>query len=144
MGIDGIDKCDIFDEYYEDGFVGDQPSTCDKLDETELPGYANEVAKFLYDNVKDKDGRIILDNLEYAVINNKHKDFELCFRDKWNFPITNLSDENLCATWAEKKAMTPYYEWLGERISLCLNINKGKSNEQLREIYENKNKGGME
>lgn len=112
----------------------------DKLDETEpLPNYSNPVAKFLYDNIMDKTyGRMRLEKLKYVVINNKHKDFELCFKDKWNYPITNLSDENICNTWAEKKAMSSFYEWFGERISLCLNLNWGKSNEELREMYEQK------
>ena len=104
------------------------------LVEKELPTYSDEITKFLY-NCINKDVET-LQNLEYTVINNKHLDFELCFRDKWNYPITNLCDENICGTWAEKEAMAPYFKWLGERISLCLNINKGKSNEELKQIYE--------
>ena len=112
----------------------------DILHEYTLPNYSDEVTKFLYDSYQND--LSVLENLEYTVINNKHKDFELCFKDNWNYPITNLCDDNICGTWAEKQAMSPYYKWLGERISLCLNINKGKSNEELKQIYES-NQGTM-
>ena len=107
----------------------------------ELPTYSNEVTRFLYDCYTNGDMET-LQNLEYTVINNKYLDFELCFKDGWNYPITDLCDENTCGTWAEKEAMALYFKWLGERISLCLNINKGKSNEELRQIYES-NQGTM-
>ena len=106
-----------------------------------LPDYASKVAEFLYNTYKD--GKFdVLENLEYTCIDNKHLGYELCFKGDWYYPVTSLRDENLCATWGETKAMAPYFKWLGERISLCLNINKGKSNEELRQIYES-NQGTM-
>ena len=71
--------------------------------------------------------------VEWTSFHNKYDDQELCFKDKlWNFPVTDLSDGTLTDNNAERKKFVPFYSWLGERIELCLNLNRGKTNEILR------------
>lgn len=76
----------------------------------------------------------IFDNIEWTSYPNKYDDQYLSFVDNWNFPVANLNDNVL----GDKKELKEFYQWLGERIQLTLNLNKGLSNKQLKEQYEQK------
>lgn len=76
----------------------------------------------------------VFDNIEWTSYPNKYDDQYLSFVDSWNFPVANLNDNVL----GDKKELKEFYRWLGERIELTLNLNKGLTNKQLKEQYEQK------
>lgn len=75
------------------------------------------------------------DNVTWTSYPNKYYDQNLSFKDDhsmWNFPICDLQDGTLCGGRLCKKDLKDFYEYIGERIALALNLVKGKSNEELK------------
>lgn len=74
-----------------------------------------------------------LKDLTYISFPNKYDDQFLSFKDShWNFPLCNLWDNTV----SREKDFKDFYAYLGKRIALCLNLQQGKSNEELQEEYE--------
>ena len=96
----------------------------------------NEIAKQIVDIFK-KD-KSYFENREWTAFMDKYNVENLCFKDKWNFRVSNLVDKDLTDNlYVNLKPLIPFYEWLGERIELALNLVKGKTNEELRELLNN-------
>lgn len=75
------------------------------------------------------------ENVTWTSYPNKYNDQNLSFKDghsMWNFPICNLQDGTLCGGRICKKDLRDFYEYIGERIALALNLVRGKSNEELK------------
>lgn len=52
----------------------------------------------------------------------------------FNFPVSNLVSTDLTDDrYTNAQKLKPFYSWLGERVALCMNLQKGKTNEQLKE-----------
>lgn len=86
-------------------------------------------------NIFNED-KTYFENVTWVSYPNKYNDQDLSFNDGhscWNFPICNLQDGTLCDGHIGKKDLKGFYEYIGERIELALNLVKGKSNEQLKE-----------
>ena len=93
----------------------------------------NEIAKQIVD-IFQKD-KSYFENREWSAFMDKYNVENLCFKDKWNFRVSNLVDKELTDNlYVNLKPLIPFYEWLGERIELALNLVKGKTNEELREL----------
>lgn len=93
----------------------------------------NEIAKQIVD-IFQKD-KSYFENREWTAFMDKYNVENLCFKDKWNFRVSNLVDKDLTDNlYVNLKPLIPFYEWLGERIALSLNSVKGKTNEELREL----------
>lgn len=93
----------------------------------------NEVAKQIVDIFK-KDKKYF-ENVKWCAFYSKYNEEKLCYKDGWNFPVSDLVSKELTenrAVNAEK--LEPFYDWLGERIALCLNLQNGKTNEELKEL----------
>ncbi len=91
-----------------------------------------------------KDNKEYFENVEWVAYYDKYNKEDLCFQDKWNFAVSNLVSKDLTdnkAVSAEK--LKPFYEWLGTRIKLCLNLQKGLSNEELKQLLDNKQKDNL-
>ena len=74
-----------------------------------------------------------LEKAKWVAYYNKYNQEQLCISDAWNYPVSNLVSKELTddrAVNAEK--LRPFYEWLGERVELCLNIGRGLTNEELK------------
>lgn len=79
------------------------------------------------------------ENIKWCSFYNKYNEQHLCFKDNWNYIVSNLVSKDLTDDRAINcKKLKPFYEWLGERIELLLNLNTGLSNEELKELLENK------
>lgn len=74
----------------------------------------------------------VFEKVEWVSFPNKYDNQYLSFKDSWNFPVCDLNDQTL----GSKKEFKQFYQWLGERIALCLNLQQNKSNEDLRREYE--------
>ena len=75
------------------------------------------------------------ENVTWTSFPNKYNDQNLSFKDGhsvWNFPICNLQDGTLCYGNIGKRDLKDFYEYIGERIELALNLVRGKSNEELK------------
>ena len=95
----------------------------------------NEIAKQIVD-IFEKD-KSYFENREWTAFMDKYNVENLCFKDKWNFKVSNLVDKDLTDNlYVNLKPLIPFYEWLGERIELALNLVKGKTNEELRELLK--------
>ena len=84
------------------------------------------------------------ENVEWVAYYDKYNKENLCFQDKWNFAVSNLVSGDLTdnkAVNAEK--LKPFYGWLGARIKLCLNLQKGLSNGELEQLLKNKQKENL-
>ena len=92
----------------------------------------NEIVEQIVD-IFSKD-KSYFENRECCAFYNKYNEECLCFRDSWNFQVSNLVDKDLTDNRAVNcEKLKPFYEWFGERIELALNLVKGKSNEQLKD-----------
>jgi len=99
----------------------------------------NEVANQVVDIFKNN--KDFFEDCEWTAYYNKYNEEVLAFKDGWNFQVSNLSDECLTDNlYINAQKLEPFYTWLGERISLCLNLMRGETNEQLKLEYE-KQKG---
>lgn len=94
----------------------------------------NEIAKQIVD-IFEKD-KSYFENREWTAFMDKYNVENLLFKDKWNnFKVSNLVDKDLTDNlYVNLKPLIPFYEWLGERIELALNLVKGKTNEELMEL----------
>lgn len=93
----------------------------------------NEIAKQIVDIFKND--KSYFENREWTAFMDKYNVEKLCFKDKWDFRVSNLVDKDLTDNlYVNLKQLIPFYEWLGERIELALNLQKGKTNEELREL----------
>ena len=93
----------------------------------------NEIAKQIVDIFKED--KSYFENREWIAFMDKYNVEKLCFIDKWNFRVSNLVDKDLTDNlYVNLKQLIPFYEWLGERITLALNLVKGKTNEELKEL----------
>lgn len=103
----------------------------------------NEIAKQIVDIfAKDKNS---FNNLLWCAFYNKYNEEHLCFKDKnWNISVSNLVSEELTEDRAgNAEKLKPFYQWLGERVALSLNLQAGKSNEELKNEYEQHQKQGI-
>ena len=91
----------------------------------------NEIAKQIVDIFKNN--KSYFENREWTAFMDKYNVENLCFKDSWNFKVSNLVDKDLTNNlYVNLKPLIPFYEWLGERIALSLNLAKGKTNEELK------------
>lgn len=98
----------------------------------------NEIARQIVD-IFNKE-KSFFENCSWTAFYNKYNQECLCFKDSWNFQVSNLVDKELTDNLAVNcDKLKPFYEWLGERIELSLNLIKGKTNEELKEMLNGKN-----
>lgn len=98
----------------------------------------NEIAKQIVDIFK-KD-KSYFEKLKWSAHYNKYNEECLTFNDGksfWQFQVSNISDKCLTDNlYKNAIQLQPFYEWLGERIALSLNLMKGKTNEELEEMLK--------
>lgn len=99
----------------------------------------NELAKHIVKTFNDDIS--YFEKIKWVAYFNKYNEEHLCFQDKWNYSVSNLVSEELTENKAiNVKPLRPFYEWLGERIALCLNLSRGFSNEELKVMLDAKMK----
>lgn len=89
-----------------------------------------------------KESKYFIENLQWQAYYSKYNEECLCFQsNNWNFRVSNLVDKELTENKAvNSEKLRPFYEYLGERIALSLNILRGKTNEELKEIVRKKSR----
>lgn len=95
----------------------------------------NEIAQQILDYFNEDENWV--NNLEWCAFYSKYNEECLCFKDGWNFQVSDLVDKGLTDNRAVNcEKLKPFYEYLGERIALSLNILKGKTNDELKEMLK--------
>ena len=83
-----------------------------------------------------------LENAEWSAHYNKYNEEKLGIKENWIYTISNLVSECLTDNLScNYKKLKPFYEWLGERIQLSLNLNRGLTNGELKEMLKQKQDG---
>lgn len=93
----------------------------------------------IFEYINNGNARRDIDNLTWVGWMNKYRDCILAFKDKfWNIEII----PDIIPTFYDKdKELVLFYEYLVNRIALCLNLAKGKTNEELKQLLKQKEEG---
>ena len=69
------------------------------------------------------------ETVQYKILKDKKLQLGI---DDFNFSILDLYSDKIEKYNIDIQEVNEFYKWLGERIELCLNLQKGLTNEQLK------------
>lgn len=90
----------------------------------------------IFNYLNSEEAQNDLKNMEWVAFTDKYKATNLCFKNNgWNIEINgSLKPEYF----PSNENIVKFYDLLGERIKLALNLVKGLSNEELKAKLEEK------
>lgn len=87
----------------------------------------------IFQYLNSKEAQNNMPNMKFSSNCDKYKDIDLCFSANLR---VGLIDNLLPAYYPKSENIVEFYRLLGERIELALNLQKGKTNEELKQMLE--------